>query len=63
MKHTLFLLLAYAAVLFFFVGAYACVLVAASKTGAAQVYMYLLTGFAIVALRTSLRLLVQLHNN
>jgi len=63
MKHTLSLLLCYAAVLFFFLGTYACALVAASKTGTAQVYMVFITLFAMFALKQSLRVLVQLHNS
>jgi hypothetical protein len=63
LTHTLQTLLAFAAVLFFFLGTYACALVAASKTGAAQVYMVFITIFAMFALKQSLRLLVQIHNN
>jgi hypothetical protein len=63
MKHTIALLMVYAAVLFFFLGTYAALLFAASLTGFNCAYMAGITAFCFVCLRASLRLLVQTHNN
>ena len=62
-KHTLALLMVYAAVLFFFLGTYAAALFAASQTGFKCAYMFGITALCFVCLRASLRLLVQIHNN